>query len=107
MHTIEVFYDDREEVAAFLSLNLLTSGVVMTPPRRSRARFAWAHGGRASGPRRGMRPQAKLELARSLSREERAWTRGEINWRTVWLDDLPQVTAGVLVIDSSCCDWSA
>jgi hypothetical protein len=31
-HTIEVFYDDRERVGAFLSLSLLTSGVVITPP---------------------------------------------------------------------------
>ena len=30
-HTIEVFYDDREQVVAFLSLDLLTSGVVITP----------------------------------------------------------------------------
>ncbi len=31
-NTIEVFYDDRERVGAFLSLSLLTSGVVITPP---------------------------------------------------------------------------
>ncbi len=31
-NTIEVFYDDREQTGAYLSLNLLTSGVVITPP---------------------------------------------------------------------------
>lgn len=31
-HSLEVFYDDREESGAFLSLNLLSSGVVITPP---------------------------------------------------------------------------
>ncbi len=30
-HTIEVFYDDRHQVAASLSLNLLSSGVIITP----------------------------------------------------------------------------
>jgi hypothetical protein len=32
LNTIEVFYDDRAQTGAFLSLNLLTSGVVVTPP---------------------------------------------------------------------------
>jgi hypothetical protein len=31
-HTLQVFFDDREETGAFLSLDLLTSGVVITPP---------------------------------------------------------------------------
>jgi hypothetical protein len=31
-HTLTVFFDDREQVGAYLSLNLLTSGVVITPP---------------------------------------------------------------------------
>ena len=31
-HTVEIFYDDREQVGAYLSLDLLTSGVVITPP---------------------------------------------------------------------------
>jgi hypothetical protein len=31
-HSLEIFYDDRENTGAFLSLNLLTSGVVITPP---------------------------------------------------------------------------
>jgi hypothetical protein len=30
-HTIEVFFADREQVGAFLSLNLLSSGVTITP----------------------------------------------------------------------------
>ena len=32
MNTIEVFYADRHQSGAFLSLNLETSGVVITPP---------------------------------------------------------------------------
>ncbi len=32
MNTIEVFYADRHTSGAFLSLNLETSGVVITPP---------------------------------------------------------------------------
>jgi PEP-CTERM motif len=31
-HSIEVFYADREQTGAFLSLNLETAGVVVTPP---------------------------------------------------------------------------
>jgi hypothetical protein len=31
LNTIEVFYDDREQVGAYLSLNLLSSGVIITP----------------------------------------------------------------------------
>ena len=34
-HTLEVFYDDRERSGAYLSLSLLTSGVVITPPPAS------------------------------------------------------------------------
>ncbi len=31
VNSIEVFYDDREQIGAYLSLDLLTSGVVITP----------------------------------------------------------------------------
>jgi hypothetical protein len=31
-HSLTVFYDDRQNTGAFLSLDLLTSGVIITPP---------------------------------------------------------------------------
>lgn len=31
-HTLEVFFDDRERTGAYLSLNLLTTDVIITPP---------------------------------------------------------------------------
>ena len=31
-HSIDVFYADRENTGAFLSLNLLSTGVIVTPP---------------------------------------------------------------------------
>ena len=34
-NTIEVFYDDREDTGAYLSLSLVTSGVTITPPATS------------------------------------------------------------------------
>jgi PEP-CTERM motif len=35
LNTIEVFYDDREDTGAYLSLSLVTAGVTITPPTTS------------------------------------------------------------------------
>jgi len=41
-HTIDVFYADREDTGAFLSLNLLSEGVTITPPPAIPEPGSWA-----------------------------------------------------------------
>ena len=41
-HSIEVFFADREQVGAFLSLNLLSTDVVITPPPSIPEPSSWA-----------------------------------------------------------------